>query len=77
MRSEQDLEACCSSNRSGELRGMAALLNLIRSALQVVEKKSAALQFEHMIGYLKVCKAEVGAIGNGRLAGFEILFDLR
>ena len=56
---------------------MTALLNVMRTALQVVKTKSAALQFEQMIGYLKACNSEFGDIGHGRLVGFEILFDLR
>jgi hypothetical protein len=40
--------------------------NLVSAAIQVCKMKSAGLSYEHLIGFLSACGADIGDIGHGR-----------
>lgn len=40
--------------------------NLVSAAIQSCKMKSAGLSYEHLIGLLSACGADIGNIGHGR-----------
>ena len=40
--------------------------NLVSAAIQVCKMKSAGLSYEHLVGFLSACGADIGDIGHGR-----------